>query len=77
MNQEENSDDRCGFCIEGGHLQCVYSAGHEGIHKWGEMFPGTSSDSEDDADYEEWLSEMSEVLGDSGSEIQSESKTTK
>jgi hypothetical protein len=65
-------DDRCGWCIEGGHLQCVYPAGHSGLHKWGALPPWAFDDAEDYADYQAWLQTMPPMPSHSGCEIQAE-----
>ncbi len=47
--------DRCGWMREGGDMQCIWEAGHDGICEWGPLPTWTHTNEEDNSDYEEGL----------------------
>jgi hypothetical protein len=47
-----SEEDRCGWMREGDDMQCIYSAGHSGQHKWGPLPAWAFDDEQEYADYQ-------------------------
>jgi hypothetical protein len=60
-----SNDARCGWMREGGDMQCIYSAGHSGLHQWGPLPSWAFDDEEEYADYKAWLQKMPSMSGNS------------